>query len=421
MLNPKTSERELAYVVYVDGIEPIEGKDRVECARVGGWTCMVPKGSMKPGDPAIYFEIDSKVPEKEPFEFLEKRHYKIKTQKFKAGEGSFYSQGLLMSAEDFGWTIDSAQFAGGFNFIVDDEGVQHIPETESAFLTQKLGVTYAEAEDNKRKSNGGDKYKKMAGRHPKLFQNPFIKFLYKKPWGKKILFFFFGKNSDKKSEWPDWVVKTDEERIQNLVHMIPDFAKERWFTTEKIDGTSTTFSYRKTGKRKGYYVCSRNVVMNIPNKPKKCYYDETAGNVYLEMSEKYHMEDVLKSMLEEDYAGAEFVTVQGETYGASIQKRDYGMKDHDLAVFNVIIGNKDGSTVRLNPMDGKIVMAKYGIPYVPVLDVDNIPDNCDEILAMAGGKSKIDGGMREGLVFRSIDGARSFKAVDNEFLSSYHQ
>ena len=35
MINPQTKERELVYVVKVDSIEPIEGKDRVECARVG--------------------------------------------------------------------------------------------------------------------------------------------------------------------------------------------------------------------------------------------------------------------------------------------------------------------------------------------------------------------------------------------------
>jgi hypothetical protein len=39
---------------------------------------------------------------------------------------------------------------------------------------------------------------------------------------------------------------------------------------------------------------------------------------------------------------------------------------------------------------------------------------------MAEGASAIDGGMREGLVFRSIDGARSFKAVSNPFLLKYH-
>ena len=99
MLN-KNNERELAYVVIIDAITPIEGYDRVELAHVGGWTIVVGKGEFKAGDPAIYFEIDSKLPEVEPFtnmEFLAKKHYKIKTQKMCKS----ISQGLLMSAVNF--------------------------------------------------------------------------------------------------------------------------------------------------------------------------------------------------------------------------------------------------------------------------------------------------------------------------------
>lgn len=71
--------RRLCYLVKVDDIKPIEGRDRVECAMIGGWTVMVRKGIFKPGDLGIYFEIDSQVPAKTPFEFLEAKHYKIKT------------------------------------------------------------------------------------------------------------------------------------------------------------------------------------------------------------------------------------------------------------------------------------------------------------------------------------------------------
>ena len=117
----------------------------------------------------------------------------------------------------------------------------------------------------------------------------------------------------------------------------------------------------------------------------------------------------------------EFVTIQGETYGAGVQKRDYNMKDHDLAVFNVIFGKADGTTTRLNPGAMKILMNHYDIPTVPIVcESLELPNTCDEILALAGGKSAIDGGMREGLVFRSLDGVRSFKAVDNEYLAKYH-
>ena len=163
MLNAN-SERELAYVVIIDGIEPIPGYDRVESAIVGGWHVIVQKDQFKVGDPAIYFEIDSRVPsDRECFAFLEKRHYKVKTLKM----CKTISQGLLMHASDFGWTIGDYN---GITCISDDEGVLHYATDESRFLTKKLGVTYADDEDNQRKAPAVDKYKKMASRHQKLFK-----------------------------------------------------------------------------------------------------------------------------------------------------------------------------------------------------------------------------------------------------------
>ena len=75
MLN-KDGQRQLAYVILIDDITPIEGYDRVELAHVGGWTVVVGKNNFLPGDPAIYVEIDSKLPEIEPWNFLQKRNLK---------------------------------------------------------------------------------------------------------------------------------------------------------------------------------------------------------------------------------------------------------------------------------------------------------------------------------------------------------
>lgn len=78
MLN-KDNVRELCYLVIIDAIEPIVGSDNCEAAVVGGWRIMVRKNTFTPGDIAIYFEIDSKVPATEQFAFLEKKHYRVKT------------------------------------------------------------------------------------------------------------------------------------------------------------------------------------------------------------------------------------------------------------------------------------------------------------------------------------------------------
>ena len=398
MLNA-SGVRELAYVVKIDSIEPIVGSDNCEAAVVGGWKVMTRKGTFKPGDLAVYFEIDSQVPATEQFAFLEKKHYKVKTQKYTfGGKGNFVSQGLLMAFGDF--AVDTSSWELG------------------TFLTEELGVKYADPDDNKRKAASVDKYKKMAQRRPDLFKKGWVRWLMRRDWGKKLLFFFFGKAKDKKGGWPAWVVKTDEERVQNMAWILED--KTPWFATEKIDGTSTTFTMKGWGKKREFYICSRNVVFDKPDK--QCFYET---NVYTEMAQKYDMENVLALLMEYfsniNEKGIAFVTLQGETYGAGIQRRDYGMINHDFMAFNVIIGFEDGVTKRLNPREMTDLLMNYNVPCVPIVDEEFVlPDTVDELLTIATDASKVDGGMREGLVFRSADGVRSFKAVSNEFLMSFH-
>ena len=401
MINPRTKQRELCYVVNIDRIEPIVGSDNCEAAVVGGWRVMTRKGTFQAGDKAVYFEIDSKVPETETFAFLASKHYKVKTQKYTfGGKGLMISQGLLMSFEDFGWDINA--------YEVGD------------FLTETLGVKYSVVEDNKRKASV-DKYKRMAQRHAKLFKtNKLVQWLYAKTWGKKLLFLFLGNKRDKKAAfWPSWVVKTDEERVQNLPQLFPPDDTE-WFVTEKVDGTSTTFTMKRLKRNKyEFYVCSRNVCFDKPEKEEKLFYET---NVYTEMAIKYNAEEVLKNILE-THSEFEFVTIQGETYGKSVQQRDYHMDNVDFKAFNLIFGYKDGTIKRLNPREmTEILTNTYNIPCVPILDEHfKLPNSIDEMVAYADGDSVIDGDYREGVVLRTADGVNSFKAVSNTYLLSKFQ
>ena len=408
MLNAN-SERELAYVILIDGIEPIEGYDRVEHAIVGGWRVIVQKDQFKVGDPAIYFEIDSRVPaDRECFACLEKRHYKIKTLKM----CKTLSQGLLMHASDFGWTIENSVI-DDHPVIIDDEGKPHYVTDESRFLTKKLGVVYAEDEDNSRKSAPVDKYKKMAQRHPSIFKKSWARWLMKRAWGRKLMFVFFGKKKDKKNGWPSWVSKTDEERVQNMPWILN--SNDEWIATEKIDGTSTTFTMKrgKLGKKE-FYVCSRNVCFDSVEKP--CYYDT---NVYWEMAKKYDMFNVLSKLLEAN-PQEEWITIQGETYGATVQNRTYSLKDRDFAAFNLIFSSKG----RVGTDAMKVVLESFNIPCVPVVERNIVFTDkfatIEDMLLWAEGNSQVDGLPREGIVFRTTDGTKSFKAVSNSFLLKYH-
>ena len=387
MLN-KNNERELAYVVRINKVEPIEGYDRVEYAHINGWGCVVRKGAFKEGDLGVYFEIDSKCPAVEPFLFLEKRKYHVKTQKM----CKRISQGLLMSFADFGWENDKYE--------------------EGTFLTKELGITYYEPEDNVRKSNSGvDKYKKMAQRNGKLFSKQPFRWLMKRDWGRKILFVFFGKKRDKRG-WPAWVAKTDEERVENMPYILEN--KDPWIASEKLDGSSTTFTIkRKLFGRYDFYVCSRNVVFDKPDK--KCFYDT---NIYLEMAEKYGIEKKMAKMLKM-FPNAEWITLQGETYGGNIQKRDYSTNEHRFAGFNFITSNEG----RWNSVKAAKFMNEFNIPWVPILNENYVlPDTIEDLRAYVHSEpSTVDGIIKEGIVFRSQDGSMSFKCVDPEYLIKYHQ
>lgn len=399
MLNAN-QERELAYVVIVDGLEPIPGYDRVEHAIVGGWRVIVRKDQFKVGDPAIYFEIDSRVPaDRECFAFLEPRHYKVKTLKM----CKTLSQGLLMHAEDFGWTIGAQGIYDGTTW--------HYVNDESRFLTKQLGVIYADDEDNQRKAPTVDKYKRMAARHPDIFKQKWARWLMRKQWGRNLMFLFFG-NKKKKKDWPEWVQKTDEERVQNMPWILKDDGD--WIATEKVDGSSSSFTMKRgLFGRKQFYVCSRNVCFTTPNQA--CFYDT---NIYLEMAQKYNMRDVLSALLKK-YPHEKWITIQGETYGNDVQKRDYSLKEHKLAAFNLIFSSRG----RVGTIEMKNILKEYNIPCVPVIEENmkiNQFENVDAILAYADGNSQIDNLMREGIVFRSVDGVKSFKAVSNNFLLKYH-
>lgn len=404
MLNNK-GERELAYITKITDITPIEGADRVELAHINGWHVMVKKGEFKIGDLCVYFEIDSKLPETVEFEFMSRYNFRVKTQRY--FKGKVISQGLIMTLKEL--NLEDCK--------------------EGDFVTERLKITYYEPEDNTRKASNkklaelkADKFmERWARKHKFLSKFKFICSIKRKIF----LNIYFKNQIKKKTSWPYWVVKTDEERCQNLPKLFKDNDKH-YIATEKIDGTSTTFTMLQAPKSKRKaIVCSRNVVFDTPEKEEKNFYKDTDGNVYLEMFEKYRIEEVLNKVLS-DHPEYTFITIQGETYGGTIQKRNYG-PEHKLAIFNIIFQIGSKAPERLNPIQMRDFIYSInrvlntGLECVPIVDEDFIlPSSCEELLKIAEGKSLIDSQPREGLVFRDKEGKESFKAVSNTFLEKYH-
>ena len=392
MLN-KNNERELAYVVRINKVEPIEGYDRVEYAHINGWGCVVQKGAFKEGDLGVYFEIDSKCPAVEPFLFLEKRKYHVKTQKM----CKRISQGLLMSFADFGRENDKYE--------------------EGTFLTKELGITYYEPEDNARKANSVDKYKKMAQRNGKLFRHQPFRWLMRREWGKKLLFVFFGKKRDKKTGWPvgrfPGVSKTDQERAENMPWVLND--KTPFIVTQKCDGSSGTFILEKKLFGYEFYVCSRNIRMM--KEDQECFYGN--HNYYWEVAKKYDIENKMKNWLKAN-PKAKFVCWQGEVCAPAIQSNPQALTETHLYCFHWT----DGLNGRRNIIDAAKDWKTMNMEVVPIVDTNYImPDNFEDFKLSADGmydSSVCEGNNncpREGFVYyKTTDPNFSFKNVSREYL-----
>ena len=381
-------KRALAYIQHVTNIRPIDGADNIEQCNVLGWNLICKKGEFHEGDPCVYIEIDSKVPEREEFEFLRAKGFKVKTMKL--GKFNCISQGLAMPQSAF------KELAG---------------LSEGTDVTDILGIKYSVQEDNARKGNGDPnaKYKSMAARHQKIFKKKWARWMMRRSWGRKVMFFFFGKKKDNPRGFPTFVSKTDEERVENQPWRIGD--GKTYLATEKLDGTSCTYALERKGRNKfEFYVCSRNVRQQ--DEKQECYHDH---NIYWDLAFKYNIEQHLKDFLNQ-FPQLKWVCIQGEGVG-SVQGNPLKLTEDDLYVFNF----KESQTGRWSSMAGAGQVREWGMKWVPILGEVQMPDTMEELKVLATGKSKVNPDvMREGIVYRSLDGSDSFKNVSREYLLKHN-
>ena len=195
----------MATIRRIDALRPIPGADAIECAVVGGWTCVVKTGEFKEGDLAVYCEIDSWIPH-EVAPFLSRGNFprvynEVKGERLRTVSlRKQISQGLLLPLSTL-TMVESELF----------EGLD---------VSFPLGITKYEAPIPAQ----------LAGEVKGLF--------------------------------PSWIQKTDQERVQNLKEEFDYWLKENhtWEVTEKLDGSSMTV-YLRDGE---FGVCSRNLELK-PN------------------------------------------------------------------------------------------------------------------------------------------------------------
>lgn len=355
--------RKLAHVEEISWIEPIKGKDRIVLAGILGWTVIVQKADYQVGQKCVFCEIDSVFPEKPEFEFLRSKKFRIKTMKM----SGVLSQGICFPL--------SILPTG--NYEVGDD------------VTEILGIIQYEGTMDK-ENETAEKETKTKKKYPK--------FLMRYEWFRKLVV-----PKKQVKGFPEFVAKTDETRIQNAPFYLSMDCE--YIATEKVDGQSGTFTLQKVGgkhfwnrKKYDFAVCSRN--LRIWGKDNSSYW---------KVAEKYHMEEVLKKLIGEH----EWVAIQGECIAPAVQGNKYKVAEPDLYVFNLIY--PDG---RLGSLEAKKKVEEVGLKFVPVIDeaVKIKGMKMTEVLEYATGKSKWYDTLREGIVFRTLDGSQSFKAVSPEFL-----
>ena len=199
-----------------------------------------------------------------------------------------------------------------------------------------------------------------------------------------------------KGLFPSFLVKTDEERVQNIAVEYSDLcfqSKHQFYVTEKLDGSSATF-YINNGE---FGVCSRNLELL-----------ETEDNSFWKVARELKLEENLRA-LEKN------ICLQGELIGEGIQGNPYGIKGQTVRFFSVY---QIDSRTRLGIKDLEDICFMIGLQTVPILESNFIlPNTIEEMLQYAEGNSALNPKTeREGVVVRSLDGTISFKAISNKFL-----
>jgi RNA ligase (TIGR02306 family) len=327
--------RKLASIQLVGNVVPIEGADNLELAWVNGWSCVVSKGQFKPNDKCIYFEVDSVLPIDPQYEFLRARCY---VNKDWLGEGFRLKTIMLRKTLSQG-------------LIVPYSGLLPI-DTD---MTEQLGV---------------------------------------KKWEPPISASLAGQA---KGNFPSFIPKTDQERIQTLFNKVNEkYSKLHWEVTLKCDGSSMTV-YNLNGT---VGVCSRNLELKMD--------ESNSENSFVKQA--FTIKDKLITF-------GKNIALQGELMGQGIQGNREKLLNLEFFVFDIY--DIDAKKY-LTSFERLKICKLLGIKHVPVIyenfSFDKTEFSISNLLEMADIKS-ITHNIAEGVVFKCVDNPSiSFKVINNKFL-----
>lgn len=187
----------------------------------------------------------------------------------------------------------------------------------------------------------------------------------------------------------------------------------RYEITMKMDGSSITNYFDPNTNEP--CVASRNFVLKVN--------DENQNNAFVRM----HIDSGLKEVLPIIFEQSEIAyAVQGELMGSGIQGNREMLKVNNLFVFDVFNiteqryltpGERKAFMEMLYqfPQINKEIVYHAPIMYYDVTLAELGLNDVQDLLIFAEGKSLVNP-VREGLVFKRMDGKFSFKAISNSYL-----
>lgn len=406
--------RKLVTVRKIAAVDPITGADAIEVATVDGWKVVVKKGEFNVGDPCVYFEIDSFLPTGNPaWQFLVDKQgrefegvygHRLRTIKLRGQ----ISQGFVMPLQKL------------------DKVAEHVRDLQLALGNEK----------------GMDKARQI----------DFSEILGIKKWEAPLSAELAGQAE---GYFPSFIQKTDQERCQNLQEEIFGFEKTTkliegvkpeqidqeaidadririidgqvysvhepkgdplalYEVTMKLDGSSmTAFINKESDGEVKLGVCSRNLQLKLN--------DANKDNSFVRL---FYSSELNVALTNFYMTTGRSIAIQGELMGPGIQGNREGLKVPTLFVFDIYDIDRGQYLTPKERTEVFWFIKKHAptIEHVPIVSPaanlfgDFDIQNVDDLLKFADGPS-INNPVREGLVFKRLDGKFSFKSISNVFLA----
>ena len=329
------SERKLATIRRITEVKSIDGAEFIEAVRVDGWWVVAKKGEFPVDSLAVYMEVDSWVPTAIAPLLTKSGH---EPREFEGVKGERLRTVKLRGQLSQGLLLPISILPTTTTIEVGND------------VTEILGVL---------------------------------------KWERPISLQLAGLA---KGNFPNFIHKTDQERVQNIGMQLQHYVNQTFEVTIKLDGSSCTIF--SNDEEDG--VCSRNLELKR---------DE--NNASWRIALEYDIHKKIR-------ACGKNLAVQGELIAPNIQSNYEKVSRPEFYVFDILDIDKQEYML---PDERQEFCKILNIPHVPTIDkAFSMIDNVDALLDMAEGTGMNNGVKREGLVFKHNNSEFSFKAISNSYL-----